>query len=98
MAASRGFEPVYLGANVPFENISEAATESGSALILLSIARDCDPNERADLLAGLDLLSRSHEVWLGIPEDQQLLGSSVLATAFHQYDELDRALVNYKSA
>ena len=98
MAASRGFEPVYLGANVPFENISEAATESGSALILLSIARDCEPNEREDLLAGLDLLSRSHEVWLGIPEDQQLLGSSVLATAFHQYDELDRALVNYKSA
>ena len=98
MAASRGFEPVYLGANTPFEDISDAATESGSALILLSIARECSPPERESLLAGLGSLSRNHEVWVGIPDGHKLMASNVPATVFHQYDELDRALLSYKSA
>jgi hypothetical protein len=98
MAASRGFEPIYLGANMPFENISDAATESGSVLILLSIARGCDPHEQESLLTGLESLSGKHEVWVGIPEGHLFTGPSVLATVFHQYDELDRALVNCKSA
>jgi len=97
MAASRGFEPIYLGANTPFEDISDAATESGSALILLSIARECTPAEQESLLAGFGLLSRNHQVWVGIPENHQLTASNVQATVFHQYDELDRALLSYKS-
>ncbi|MGB8224325.1 MAG: MerR family transcriptional regulator [Polyangiales bacterium] len=98
MAASRGFEPIYLGANTPFEDISDAATESGSALILLSIARECSGRERESLLAGFESLSQDHEVWVGIPRGHQLMASNVPVTVFHQYDELDRALVSYKSA
>lgn len=98
MAASRGFEPIYLGANTPFEDISDATTESGSALILLSIARECSRRERESLLAGFESLSRNHQVWVGIPEGHQLMASNLQATVFHQYDELDRALVAYKSA
>ena len=97
MVASRGFEPIYLGSNTPFEDISDAATESGSAIVLLSIARECSPRERESLRAGLELLSRNHEVWVGIPDGHQLMASNVPATVFHQYDELDRALVGYKS-
>jgi hypothetical protein len=88
MAASRGFEPVYLGPN----------TESSSALILLSIARECSLCERESLLAGFGSLSRNHEVWVGIPDGHQLMASNVPATVFHQYDELDRALMSYKCA
>ena len=98
MAASRGFEPIYLGANTPFQDISDAASESGSALVLLSIARECSPRERESLRAGLELLSRNHEVWVGIPDGHQLMASNVPATVFHQYEDLDRALVGYKSS
>lgn len=98
MAASRGFEAIYLGANMPFDNISDAATESGAAFILLSVARGCDPHEQEALLTGLESLSRAHEVWVGVPEGHRLTDSKVPIIAFHQYDELDSALVNYKSA
>ena len=98
IAASRGFEPIYLGANTPFEDISDAATQSGSAFILLSVARKCSATELESLTAGLESLSGDHELWLGIPNGHQLSDSNVSATLFYQYDELDRALVGYKSA
>lgn len=98
MAASRGFEPVYLGSNMPFEDIAEATTQSGSELILLSIARDCSPRELESLHAGLGALSRDHQVWLGIPNGHDLLQSTVPVTPFHQYEDLDRALLGYRSS
>ena len=98
MAASRGFEPIYLGANTPFENISDAAAQSGSALILLSIARDCSTRERESLRAGLEALSRNYEVWVGMPGRDKQVTTSARVTLFHQYDELDRALVAYRSS
>ena len=98
MAASRGFEPIYLGADTPFENISDAADQSGSALILLSVARDCNTRERESLRAGLEALSRDHKVWVGIPEGNEYVIENASVTPFHQYDELDRALVAYRSS
>ncbi len=98
IAASRGFEPIYLGANMPFEDIADAATQSGSTLVLLSIARGCSARERETLLTGIEDLSRSHEVWIGIPEGHELAKSTATATLFHQYDELDQALIGYRSS
>jgi methanogenic corrinoid protein MtbC1 len=98
MAASRGFEPIYLGANTPFEDISDAAAQSGSALILLSVARDCNTRERETLRAGLEALSRDHDVWVGIPDRNEHVMANSGVTLFHKYDELDRALVAYGSS
>jgi DNA-binding transcriptional MerR regulator len=96
MAASRELEPVYLGANTPFSEIEDAATQSRSKLILLSIARDCGLRERESLLQGLEALSQNHEVWLGLPERHQLNTHNATVRFFHAYEELDRALVSYK--
>lgn len=97
MAASRGLAPIYLGANMPFDSIADAAAESGAKLILMSIARDADELERQNLEAELESLTKSHEVWLGIPENHILFRAGSPVTLFHQYDELDRALVRYQT-
>ena len=96
IAASRGLEPIYLGANMPFEDIADAATQSSSDLILLSIARDCRPDEVVDLLAGLEMLSQRYEVWLGVPNGHEVIGANAPVRLFHQYEELDLALVSYQ--
>jgi methanogenic corrinoid protein MtbC1 len=97
MAASRGFEPIYLGANTPFEDIDEAATESRSALILLSVARDCRNRELESLTEGLELLAKKHEVWIGIPDGHDLGLTDSAARLFHQYEQLDRALCEFQN-
>lgn len=96
MAASRGLEPIYLGADMPFDDIAEAATQSGSELILLSIARDCRPDEQESLRSGLQTLASEHEVWLGMPSDHALANEATAARTFHSYGELDRALLEYR--
>ncbi len=93
MAASRGFEPIYLGTHMPFDDIAEAAEQSGAALILLSIARDCEQGERETLKAGIDGLAKGHEVWLGLPEDHELTKERLSARVLHRYEDLDAALV-----
>lgn len=97
MAASRGFEPIYLGPNMPFESLADAANESGAKLILMSIARDSNELERKSLETELTALAKDHEVWLGIPEGHALFRGGSPITLFHKYEELDRALVSYQS-
>ncbi len=97
MAASRGFEPIYLGPNMPFDSIAEAARESNSKLVLMSIARDNSELERKTLERDLTALAEKHEVWLGIPDRHTLFRAGSPVSLFHQYDELDRALLGYQS-
>ena len=92
MAASRGYEPIYLGTHMPFPEISEAAEQAGASLILLSIARDCEPGEVTSLIAGVESLGRKHEVWLGIPEDHPLGQCGLPAKLLYRYEDLDGLL------
>ncbi len=99
MAASRGLEPIYLGADIPFEDLSDAAKESGSDVILLSVARDCRPGEQAALAQGLRGLASQHEVWLGIPKSHALASQDTASVRlFHGYEDLDRALLRYRAS
>lgn len=95
MAASHGFEPVYLGTHMPFEEIAEAADEAGAAAVLLSIARDCEPGEPPSLIAGIESLARRHQVWLGLPEDHELAKVPFPAKVMHRYEDLDSLLSNH---
>jgi DNA-binding transcriptional MerR regulator len=92
MAASRGLEPIYLGTHMPFADIAEAADQSGAVLIILSIARDSEPDERESLIAGVEQLAEHHEVWLGLPEGHALSTDPLPARIMHRYEELDAAL------
>ncbi len=94
MAAGRGFEPIYLGTHMPLEEIAEAAEQSGAVLVLLSIARDCEPGEAHQLIAGLSSLAKQHELWLGIPEQHELSRFPLPARLFHRYEDLDVALTS----
>lgn len=97
IAASRGLEPIYLGADMPFEDLSDAAQQSDSDLIVLSIARDCRADEQAAMVEGLRALASRHEVWLGIPRRHALASLDSSARLFHGYEELDQALLRYRA-
>jgi len=94
MAAGRGFEPIYLGTHMPLEEIAEAAKQSGAVLVLLSIARDCQPGEAHELIKGISSLAEQHEVWLGVPEQHELARFPLPARLLHRYEDLDIALTS----
>ena len=94
MAASRGFEPIYLGTHMPFDEMSDAADMAGATTILLSIARDCEPGEQTSLISGIELLARKHEVWVGVPENHDLAALELPAKMLYRYEDLDQTLAS----
>ena len=97
MAASRGYEPIYLGTHMPFAEVAEAADQANASVVLLSIARDCEPGEHPSLIAGIEQVARRHEVWVGIPADHDLAKIDLPAKVLHEYEQLDSLLVSSKS-
>jgi len=96
MAASRGFEPIYLGTHMPFNEVSEAADQANASMVLLSIARDCEPGEHQSLIAGIESVARRHEVWVGIPQEHDLASVELPAKVLHEYEHLDSLLASSK--
>jgi DNA-binding transcriptional MerR regulator len=92
MAASRGYEPIYLGTHMPFDEIGIAAEQAGATTILLSIARDSEPGEETSLIAGVEKLARTHEVWLGLPDEHSLGHCELPAKILYRYEDLDALL------
>ncbi len=94
IAASRGLEPIYLGSDLPAEQIELAAKRSGSDIVLLSVVRDCSERELADLTRDVKRLATESEVWLGVPEDHSANALELPARYFHRYEDLDAALIH----
>ncbi|MGB5683751.1 MAG: MerR family transcriptional regulator [Polyangiales bacterium] len=94
MAASRGYEPIYLGTHMPFEEIADAADQAGASIILLSIARSCEPGEHLGLVAGIELLARGHDVWVGLPEGHELGHNKLPAKLLSRYEDLDALMTS----
>ena len=98
IAASHGLEPIYLGTNLPLDEVGAAATQARADLVLLSVVRDLEPGEREALSEGFRRLSDQHEVWLGLPSGHELVATSSRMKLLHKYEELDQALSHRKSA
>ncbi len=94
MAASRGFDVIYLGPHMPEDDLLAAMQSSASDLLIVSVP--WEPPER-DLVAVRSTLSRlaeAVEVWVGCPADHRLVGTVPGARYFHRYEDLDAALVH----
>jgi hypothetical protein len=60
----------------------------------LSVARNCEPGEQLSLVAGIEHLSRKHEVWLGIPEGHELGDTRLPAKLLYRYEDLDALMTS----
>ncbi|MCL4233101.1 MAG: MerR family transcriptional regulator [Deltaproteobacteria bacterium] len=91
IAATRGFEPIYLGPNLPEEDIVLAVDMSRANVLLLSIVRDLTAIESAEFDEMLTRFAARVETWVGIPENHAAIrrvpGVRYL-TSFDEYDLL----------
>ena len=75
LAAARGVSPVYLGPDVPFEELAVACERARAQVLVLSmLVQKSDPLERRRELKGLESLTEEVEVWVGAPAGHPALG------------------------
>ncbi|MEZ4268067.1 MAG: MerR family transcriptional regulator [Myxococcota bacterium] len=98
LAASRGLEPVYLGADLPVSDIERAASKSRATLVIVAVVRDVEPAELPALASSLQALATRHRTWVGCPLGHDLIPAAPAARYFHDFESLDLALVHVGSA
>jgi len=95
VAGSRGFEVVYLGASLPWEEIALAIEMSGAAFVLLGSLRELEADDLDDCARGLRQLAKGRaEVWVGLPPGHRLEEEVAGPRYFVSFEELDMALVS----
>lgn len=92
LAVARGFEPVYLGPDVPDVDLLDAVSRSKAALVLLSVERSMDPSESRSFDDLLQRLCERCEVWVGSPPEHSARDRVEGVRYFHRFEDLDLAL------
>jgi len=92
LAAARGFEPVYLGPDVPDIDLIDAVSRSGASLVLLSVERTMDPSETRTFDDLLQRLCQRCEVWVGLPPGHSARDRVAGVRYFIRFEDLDLAL------
>ena len=67
LMAQRGFDCVYLGPSVPFDDIAHAAESTKAELVVLSINSIFDDAHQKTIEDGISMLSKITTVWVGGP-------------------------------
>lgn len=94
LAALRGVETVFLGVDLPWQELDWAVQMARPAVLTLSVVRDLTPSERDSLEVAIARLSEKVEVWMGCPADHALARSRLEARLFHSYAQFDAAVRN----
>jgi DNA-binding transcriptional MerR regulator/methylmalonyl-CoA mutase cobalamin-binding subunit len=76
LAATHGVNAVYLGADVPFEEIAAASERSRASLVVISVLVTlADPLAARRETRAIEALAQSREVWVGAPAGHAALGA-----------------------
>lgn len=72
ICAIRGYDVVYLGANVPVSLICEVVKEREAQYLLLSLVHDLEAEGGESILRTLYAQGQGAEIWIGSPKSQAL--------------------------
>ncbi|MBT6492235.1 MAG: MerR family transcriptional regulator [Deltaproteobacteria bacterium] len=68
LATHQGWNPVYLGPNIPYEEIQEAAHCVKPQAVLLAVQTILSPDHASEIEQGIMELSTLYNVWVGGPD------------------------------
>jgi DNA-binding transcriptional MerR regulator len=93
LAATRGFSTIYLGSNLPEEDMRLAVEESRAELLVLALEHDMSPAELEQFSAMLSRLSEHVEVWVGLPPTHPAVDRVDGVRFFVRFEDFDAALL-----
>ena len=95
LAAGRGVETVYLGPDLPDEELEWSVRLSKSDVLVLSVVKDMGKAERQRLAGVLEQVHAEARVWIGLPEGHPFIQDTPFARHFHDFESIDYAFANW---
>jgi DNA-binding transcriptional MerR regulator len=97
IAASRGLQVIYLGPNLPEEDILLSADLSQAEVVLLGVVVELGSEELEELNRSLQRMQKRVSTWVGLPEDHAARGRVRGVRYFSRFEDLDTALTDLVS-
>ncbi len=91
-AGMRGFDVLYVGADVPADDLIDAVDRSNSQVLLLSVVLRGTPDEMRELARTIDDHAGRVETWVGLDPSHPVAELVERARLFHRFADLDMAL------
>ncbi|MGM0575967.1 MAG: MerR family transcriptional regulator [Myxococcota bacterium] len=95
LALARGIEPVYLGTELPLEELDWAVDVSRAGLVLSAVVCEPEPGELESVAARLEAMARRVPVWIGCRDGHALCELASGPRWFHDFLSLDLALSHH---
>lgn len=95
LAAGRGFDVVYLGPDLPNEELEWSVRLARADVLVLGVVKDMGARECEELSTVLEGIHGTTRIWLGLPEGHALARATPFARHFHDFEALDMALANW---
>jgi methanogenic corrinoid protein MtbC1 len=72
LGAQAGLAPIYLGANVPLDELESTLARTDAGVVLLAVSRSVDRAELARIRDVIQVLTERVDVWVGCPPEHGL--------------------------
>lgn len=94
IAAVRDCDTIFLGADLPDKDLIWIAKESNADILVMGVVKDLEPGEGKRIAAAVAEIAVTTEVWIGVPNDHELVRVAPSARYFHRFEDLDVAFSN----
>lgn len=91
LAKEAGFDVLYLGPNMPTEDIIWSVAQSQADVLVLSVVRQMDEEEMQQMERLVDTVSVRVPVWIGCPPDHPLIARLPRATFISSIEDFQSA-------
>ena len=91
LAKEAGFDVLYLGPNLPTEEIIWSVAKSQAEILVLSVVRSMDHEEMAQMERLVDTVSPNVPVWIGCPPEHPLIARTPKATFISSIEDFQLA-------
>ncbi len=91
LAKEAGFDVLYLGPDLPIEEIIWSVAKSQAEILVLSVVRSMDNEEMAQMERLVDTVSRNVPVWIGCPPEHPLIARAPKATFISSIEDFQLA-------
>lgn len=91
LAKEAGFDVLYLGPDLPTEDIIWSVARSNADILVLSVVRRMSEDEMQQMERLVDTVSPSVPVWIGCPPDHPLASRVPKATCISSVEDFQRA-------
>ena len=95
LAVARGINVIYLGPNLPKEDLLNTVARTKADLVVLSVVRDTTEDETERIVDLVEKLNKNTKIWIGLPQNHSLVNIINPTRIFYDFESMYKVLTSF---